>query len=192
LSDQDLDQRRTEGASTGPLVCSPRSKSVVIRDCDSGRATPCTKRATVFLECCDVGQSDVVHSLFGVGDAGEWDRLIRCAKAETNGASSASGRVRLIQPYRSARSAEKSSAPRSTSRARPRPIRRVRCCAHPRPVRRRPRLPAGQTVRAHGSGKRRSQARISSPPAPRTRPAIEAIVTWSSVLTRRYSMPSPA
>src|SRR5215470_9280284 len=49
---------------------------------------------------------------------------IRVARDSTNASRSESGNDRLTYPYRSARSPGKSSAPKSTSSARPHPMRR--------------------------------------------------------------------
>ena len=117
---------------------------------------------------------------------------MRRASRATNTSSSASGRARLIQPYRSAVSASKSSAPRIASMARPRPSSRARCCTPPAPGAAPTPTSICPRMAFSRAANRMSHASAISLPAPRARPRIFAIVTTGSSLSLCHNVPSDA
>ena len=109
---------------------------------------------------------------------------MRVASDSTKASSSESGRDLLTYPYRSASSPGMSSAPSSTSSARPRPIRRGSRAIGPPPGT----MPAPTShcdrMAFSRLAKRMSHARANSLPTPVARPRIDAIDATGARLRR--------
>lgn len=113
---------------------------------------------------------------------------MRIARDSTNPSRSESGNDRLTYPYSSATSPGMSSAPRSTSSARPRPIKRGNRAIGPLPGTTPAPTSNCDKMAFSRLAKRMSQARASSLPTPVARPRIDAIDTTGARL-RRTSIP---
>src|SRR5262249_9279157 len=108
-------------SSSGPRVCRPCANRAAVRALAGSEVTSWWNRRASARIASAPGRVSSLSTRLADRTASAGNDAMRRASRATNAARAASGRARLVQPYRSATSAPKSSPPRNPSMAPPRP-----------------------------------------------------------------------